>query len=147
MKRPVIQAIAVLAGVFLLGGLAGSGVTYSLVKRDQAELFGPRHHERRMDAFQRRLNLTDEQRAQIEAIFAKHHERMQQLKEEVFEGCGQPLRNEMDAMDAEIRALLDEEQKQAFDQLRAERQRRGLQRPPGRHGRGWGRGPGPPPPP
>ena len=79
MKRTTVQAVAVLAGVFLLGGLAGSGVTYSLVKRDQAELFGPRHQARRMDAFQRRLNLSDEQvtdylnayRAELEAHIKK----------------------------------------------------------------------------
>ncbi len=148
MKRTTMQAIAVLAGVFALGVLTGSAATLSL--GGPAAFHSRPHHGGRMQMLEQRLDLTDEQSRRIEAIFSARSTEMEQLKREMFEGCGQPLREKVAAIDAEIRTLLDPEQQRAFDELVEERRQRGLRGPFGPHHRGHGppglgRGPGGPP--
>jgi Spy/CpxP family protein refolding chaperone len=156
VRRTTVQAIAVMVGVFLLGGLAGSAATYALMPRTPAAFMGPRHFGGRMRGLERRLNLTTEQSRQVQAVFDAHAEKMEQHKRAMFEGCGQPMRDEIDAIDREIRGLLNPAQQQAFDSLIEERKQRGLRGPfgPPSHGgghgpagRGRGRHGGPPPPP
>jgi len=153
VTRATIKAVAVLVGVFALGGLAGSALTYALVPRDTADVMGPHPRDgHRMRGLERRLNLTAEQSRQVEAVITAHAEAMEEHKRKMFEECGQPLRAEVEAIDAEIRALLDPAQQKAFDALIAEREQRGLRGPFGPpHGRGHGPagrgrgGPGGPP--
>ena len=146
VKRTTIQAIGVLAGVFLLGALAGGAGVYAVAKREAAQLVGPRPQLRRMHALERRLGLNSDQRARVQEIFSRYREQLDQTRDEIMSDCGQPMREKMDAMDSEIRAVLDDEQRQIFDQLREERRRRGLLGPPpggdgprgARHRRGRG---------
>lgn len=142
MKRVTLQALGVLAGVFLLGAVAGGATTYAYALHEEAAFMGPGHHEGRLRGFERRLRLTASQKQAVDAIFTRHREKMDSLKSELMKGCGAPLRAELDVIDGEIRAVLTPEQQQEFEEMRAERDRRGPFGPPGPppgHG-GWGRG-------
>ena len=143
MKRTKLLAIAVLVGSFVLGGVTGSAATYAYAKREQAALIGPGHPERRMRGLERRLDLTTDQSLKIQAILSRHQDEMERLKADMFEGCGKPMREAIDAMDDEIRAVLTPEQRPKFESLLEERQQRGWSGPPGHGPRGPGRrGPG-----
>ena len=138
VKRTKLLAVAVLVGTFVLGALAGSAATYAYAKREQAALIGPGHPERRLRGLERRLHLTTEQSQKIQAIFAQHQIEMERLKRDMFEGCGVPMRQAIDAMDDEIRAVLTPEQRPRFEALLQEREQRGWNGPPGRGPRGPG---------
>lgn len=65
--------------------------------------------QRRLDHMQRELDLTDEQRSQIEAIFQDHHEQMEALR---------------DSTSDRINGVLTDEQQQQFEGMREERRER-----------------------
>lgn len=95
------------------------------------------------------LQLTEDQQAQVKAVFEDMHSAMKALME------GESLSREdrmakmkelRDASDTQIRALLTAEQQTAFDELRKQRgpggEGRGRGDPGGRGGHGGPRGPG-----
>jgi Spy/CpxP family protein refolding chaperone len=99
-----------------------------------------------MEALGERLDLTDAQQEEIETIL----EGRQRQAQRVFESIGPRMRASIDSMEAEIRAVLTEEQQAAYADLLAESRGRegwdGRRGPPG--GRPFPRGPnrGRPPP-
>jgi hypothetical protein len=96
---PRPRAYAIVLGTFVLGGLCGAGVGYTLSQRSLSALLSEERSEardlRRLEAFTRELHLSDE--------------------------CGQAMKREKDTMDAEIRALLTAEQQRSFEALRERR--------------------------
>jgi Spy/CpxP family protein refolding chaperone len=132
------KAYAVIAGVFVLGALAGGGATWALQERKVRDLaLGERRafEERRLEALSRELDLSSEQRAQVAAIFDKHREEKKELSRSMFERCGGPLSEAKAKMRAEIHAVLSPEQRQRYDALVRERESRmlGGHGPRGRH--------------
>lgn len=85
---------------------------------------------RRLD---RHLDLTDDQRAKVERILERRHERMNGL----WAAIRPQLRQEIDAANAEIAGVLTPEQRQRFEKMK-------MHLGPGRGGPG-GRGHHPPP--
>lgn len=97
----------------------------------------------RMERLKERLQLTEEQAAELEPIFAEHDRRRQDLFERQ-RAERQAMREQMEAlrleMDEEIARVLTEEQMREYSELREEMMRKFRQ---GRHG---GRPSQPPPP-
>ncbi len=128
-----------IAAVFLIGLVAGSAITivshrFMVPRRPPIEAGGVRPTPG--EHLQRRLDLSDEQVTQVNEILFAHRRELRETLEQVRE---------------QIRAVLTDEQKVAFDKM----PRMGL--PPGPRGPGHRRGPrggrgpegrrGPPPPP
>jgi Spy/CpxP family protein refolding chaperone len=118
-----LKALAVLAGVFLLGAATGVGVTLAYSEQKLAQLAAPdgsRRSERRLDALTRVLDLTPAQREAVGAILKRQEPEARARMRESMEQCGQSLRDHKLKVDAEVRALLTPEQQKRFDQLAAE---------------------------
>jgi Spy/CpxP family protein refolding chaperone len=111
----------VLVGVFLLGGLAGGATARAWVQRDYAAQLtgrpGERIARRHLGALARELNLSDEQRERVRAIMDKHRSEREAVMKKLAESCGAPMREHKAKVDAEIRAVLDPEQRKRFDAL------------------------------
>ena len=136
-----LKGALVLVGVFALGALAGGAGMRIWMQQERAEEItqGPgrrfeRHHLR---ALERTLNLTREQRDQIEAIMQKYRPERNRLLRELSDNCGAPMKEHKQKIDSEIRALLNPDQQQRFDALlETQGKRFPFMRPPrrGRHG-------------
>jgi Spy/CpxP family protein refolding chaperone len=121
VARARAKAIAVLAGVFLLGALAGASGAYAfgqrrlaaLVSEDREEL----HERRRTRALQRTLDLTDDQASRIQEIFRKHRAELRASTDRMFETCGAPVEQARKQLDDEILAVLTPEQQERFRSL------------------------------
>ena len=96
------------------------------------------------------LKLTEDQQAQVKAIFDEMHPKMKALMEDESvsrEDKMAKMKELREASDAQIKALLTEDQQKAFDELQKQRgpggEGRGHGGPGGRGGpRGHGGGPG-----
>jgi Spy/CpxP family protein refolding chaperone len=127
VNRSRLKGIAILVATFALGGLSATAVYHALVERQYARLFsGEREafERRRVQALARELDLTSAQQASVLAVFRKHSSEHKRLMRQTVESCGEPLTRHKEAVDREIRALLDADQKPRFDALRAEQRRR-----------------------
>jgi Spy/CpxP family protein refolding chaperone len=129
-------AILIVAVAFIAGALIGvaGGRAWSLLR-------GPIPHRpdfvrgRIVEHLDESLQLTPQQREQVEKIMERHHQRMR----EISEGMRPRMRQEIDAANREVESLLTPEQRKKFEKMKM-RMRFG-QRPGGRR-----RGNGPPPP-
>ncbi|HMR09090.1 MAG TPA: hypothetical protein PKA88_25090 [Polyangiaceae bacterium] len=127
------RAIGLLVGVFLVGGVAGSGATFAFAQRDMRGLMGREGFEqRKMRALTRRLDLTTEQQTQVQEILRRRGEERRQLMDKMQESCGKPVAEHRAKTDDEIRSVLTDAQKPKFEELIERR---------GRYGGGRGRGP------
>jgi Spy/CpxP family protein refolding chaperone len=127
VTRSRLKVIAILAGTFVLGGVCSAAAYHALFQRQYAELFsGEREafENRRVQALARELDLTGEQRERVLAVFQRHSAEHKRLMRQTFESCGEPLSRHKEAVDREIREILDAGQRARFDRLRAERRRR-----------------------
>jgi Spy/CpxP family protein refolding chaperone len=140
------KAYAALAGVFLLGALAGGGTVWAVSQREvRAFVAGERgaFEHRRLKALSRELDLTSEQQDKISAIFEKHREEQRALMQSMSERCGEPMRAHRKKVIDEINAVLTPEQRERHEQLMREHEGRPfgfpgpMGGPPGPH-------PGPP---
>ncbi len=120
------KAAAVLAAVFVLGGVAGGAVGRITALREMGRMMeGPPPEARarfRLEAMRRHLALRDEQVARVQAIMSEADTERDRL----METCGPGLDDLRRRTDARLRAVLDEDQQKRFDDMSA---RRG--RPPG----------------
>ncbi len=126
------SAVALLAAVFF-AGVAGTLAVLRVVEhRDVAGVGPPRRTAQHMTAT---LGLSDDQRTRIEQAMARRREAADEAMSRVLPA----LRSQMDSLNAEIEAILDDEQRAAFrDYLRDDRERfrrRGRWLPPGIGGR------------
>jgi Spy/CpxP family protein refolding chaperone len=132
------KAYGVLAGVFLLGGVAGGATVWALSQREvRAFVAGEpsaREH-RRLNALSRELDLTDQQRDKIGAILAKHREERDAAMRETFERCGDRIKAHHEKLNGEIRAELTPEQQKRYDELVREHDRMPFGPPGHRHHR------------
>lgn len=125
---PKLKTILVISAVFALGAVSGGAGTYTAVQKDLEHKFkgppGKSRHKFRMESMSRRLDLTPDQRSQIEAIFAKRHEEMDAAREK----CAPQMKELREKTDAEIRTLLRPNQQQKFDAYLEERKKRRRER-------------------
>jgi Spy/CpxP family protein refolding chaperone len=127
-------AVALLLSVLILGGVIGAAMERFVSGRPTTEarqehLRGERdRREAYLDWLAAELDLTDEQRAQVEAIVERQRAEMAKVWQELrprFEELKSQAR-------AETRALLNEEQLAAYEELL---QREAERRPRGHEGR------------
>lgn len=117
-RRARLTGLLVLAIMFMVGALTGAA-TMRVAEGDRS---GPREsaesRERRPDLFER-LELTPEQKAQVDAIMERRREELESFWTE----HGPLLRAITDSARAEMRAVLTPEQRTIEEQFRAERRR------------------------
>jgi Spy/CpxP family protein refolding chaperone len=126
--------VAVLLGVFLLGGVAGFGASRAYTLRELRSRFegapGEVRANLRVEAMRRQLDLSADQVAKIEGIFSETDGEF----ERTMKPCRDGLEGLRERTDAHVLEVLDPEQQTKFKAF-AERRKH---RP---------RGPFPPPPP
>ena len=120
--RSRLALVALLIAVFVSGGLAGAAGDRLLHADEALERrhrgYGKHHGmERLLDE----LELSQEQRAEIERVLDRHRPRV----EAIWDSCKPRMSAHIDSTNAEIRALLTPEQRDTFDgQLREREARR-----------------------
>jgi len=116
-RRTKLMALLVLVGVFVLGALTGGGVTLLAVRhRVRTMLEGPADQmETRGLVFvlDRALNLTAEQKTQIEQIHQRHLPELNRVRRKSEPELA-VIRGEAES---EIRAVLDPQQQTKFDSM------------------------------
>lgn len=119
MTRGTFGPVVTLVGVFLLGGVAGAGVAVAYLRHEARELVSePRFRDRaRLRGLTRLLDLSDEQRERVKAVFERHQSERQAAFAEMLEKCGDSVKKQKAAVDGEIRAVLDPSQQSKFDSL------------------------------
>jgi uncharacterized membrane protein len=121
LNKAKLKAYGLIVAVFVLGALAGTGVTYASMRRDYALLAsdesGEAREQRRFVAFRRQLGLDDALAARVGDVIARHRGERRRLIHDAFEQCGKPLLSHKAMVDAEIRVLLNPEQQKRFDAL------------------------------
>jgi Spy/CpxP family protein refolding chaperone len=118
------KAYAVIAGVFVLGVLAGGGAMWAISERRvRAFAMGERRafETRRLEALSRELDLTSEQKEKIAAIFEKHH---QERKTVMRERCGGAMAEVKEKLRTEIHAVLTPPQREKYDAMVREHEAR-----------------------
>jgi Spy/CpxP family protein refolding chaperone len=135
------RGMLVLGLVFVLGAGAGGAASFAIVRGGHARAMseGGAFEMHRAHGLARRLDLDAAQEEKVRAILAKDGVDSRGLYKDMLERCGQPLREQKERADAEIRALLRPDQQQKFDALLAERRDRPW--PPGPGGPGGPGGP------
>ena len=110
VKRPSAKAIGLMVAVFVLGGLVGGLGTLLATRMDRRP-----HRVPFIDQLSQQLQLTQQQRTKIQAIFADAHKRFNA----VYQQSQQQARPQYDAIredvHAKIRALLTPTQQTKFD--------------------------------
>lgn len=128
-RRARLLGLTLLVVTFLTGALAGAAVNRVLVARDVvADETEPRQERRSRgsstDDFLASVDLTAEQRAEVDSILAR---RRQQI-EATWDGVRPRLRALVDSTRQEIAAALDEEQRAAYELFLAEHKERAHRR-------------------
>ncbi|WP_438034141.1 hypothetical protein [Sorangium sp. So ce204] len=135
------KPLAVLAAVFLFGGVAGASIGRVTALRDlEATFRGPPTEARaqfRLKAMRRHLDLSDRQVRELRATLAEAEAERDRLLSE----CRPALDALRDRTDARVKGVLTPEQLTRYEELEAERRRRPGP-PPFGPGPGRGRGPG-----
>ncbi|WP_437326432.1 hypothetical protein [Sorangium sp. So ce381] len=135
------KPLAVLAAVFLFGGVAGAAIGRVTALRDlEATFRGPPTEARaqfRLRAMRRHLDLTDRQVRELRATIAEAEAERERLLSE----CRPALDALRDRTDARVKGVLTPEQLTRYEELEADR-RRHPGPPPFGPGPGRGRGPG-----
>lgn len=125
--RP-IHAYLLVALAFVLGAASGGALTYGFVKQEQIELLEDEGQglveTRRVRALVRKLDLDDEQREKVMAIFRNAHATRKAIDDDVMARCGERLREHRAKIDGEIRAVLRPDQRERFDRLLEKRRER-----------------------
>jgi hypothetical protein len=134
-----LRVYAMVLGIFVLGAGAGAAAGYAVAERRLADVLGDErpdvHDARRFEALASELDLSREQQARVHVIFNRHREETRRLTRAMFEGCGDDLQQLRSRIDAEIRSVLDDQQKLRFAEIMDKRGRRfplgrpGLRRP------------------
>ena len=114
---PKLKAFAVMLTVFVLGGVAGAGVTHlSATRQIRATVEGPPAEARmrfRLAAMQRRLDLEEDQVQRIEAILRE----MEAERDRRMESCLPGLEEVQTQTDAKILEVLRPEQRSEYEAL------------------------------
>lgn len=128
MKFRPIHAYLLVALAFVLGAASGGAVTYGFVKQEQIELLDDDGRGivemRRARALVRKLDLDDEQREKVLAIFRNAREARKGIDDDVLVRCGERIREHRAKIDDEIRAVLRPDQRERFDRLVEKRRER-----------------------
>lgn len=134
MKPRTIHAYLFLALAFVLGASSGGGIVYGLLQRHQAALLedggGELLKARRMHALARKLDLDDEQRSKIAAIY-RAQDLEGELGDELVSRCRERMREQKAKVHADVRELLRPDQRERYDELLKKRRKRRGKHPGG----------------
>jgi Spy/CpxP family protein refolding chaperone len=123
VSRARLGAVAVVVAAFLVGALAGSAATRAWQDRRFGRAFGPPGGPARerffVEALSRRLDLSERQRARVEAIFARHRPE----RDRIFEKCRPAHEALKTRVDGEIREVLTSAQRARFERMLRRRER------------------------
>jgi hypothetical protein len=121
--RPLPKALLLMAVVFSLGVIVGASLATTFVSRKLAATEPQRHGDPRqklLEKFKSRLQLSPEQTAQMQAILDETHGEFSQLHQSV-----KPQFDALrDRMRSRIREILNQSQKQEFEVMTAEFERK-----------------------
>jgi Spy/CpxP family protein refolding chaperone len=126
------KAYAALAGSFLLGALAAGAGYHAYAERRMDDAFRRdkgAFETRLVKVMARELDLRSDQEARVHDLFRKYAPERQRLLREQLAACGAPMEAHRERLDAEIRSLLNAEQRGKFETLRAEKRRQFLGSP------------------
>jgi len=146
-KRLCSLLLALLLAVPLAGSLAGAAQNQGAGERPRGQMGqggrrGPMSPDDRLKQMTKDFNLTTDQQTKLKPILEAEQKKMQDLMND-SSGDRQSMRAKMQELqqdtNKQIRALLDEKQKEQFDKQEQERQQRMQER------RGGMGGPGGPP--
>ena len=117
LGRVRVQGIILLIIVFVAGGVAGALIDRANPLKDRRpqklRVYNPNPTPYEFPGFFRDLDLTDEQRVQIRAIFEKHRPAIDSLLGEAMP----KIRALRDSADTEIQAILTPEQRERFEKM------------------------------
>lgn len=120
-----LKVYGIVAGIFVLGAGAGGAAGYAVASKKVAEVLRedrPGASEaRRFEGLAAELDLSREQRQKVREIMARHRDENRRLSQALFEKCGNELKELRSQVDAEIRQVLDEKQRQRFAELMEKR--------------------------
>jgi len=122
VTRANLKAVGILFAVFALGTVAGAGGAFAYTRDEIRDLADqPAMHEaRRLRALSRRLALSDEQERQLKGALNRRRKERREVWMRTMERCGDPIRQQKAELDAEIRKVLNDEQRAKFDRFLAE---------------------------
>lgn len=123
-RAALVVLLSLIAGA-ILGIVADRTVLAHLGRRPPDPRRAGEHFARMLE---HRLDLTDEQKREVEAIIQRHAD----ANETIFRETQPRIRAQMEATDREIEALLTPEQKTKFAELVRERNAHHLPPPPPR---------------
>src|SRR5690606_28150611 len=99
---PRSRGYAIVLGTFVLGGLCGGGVGYALSQRSLSALVSEERSEardaRRLEAFTRELDLSNDQRERVRRIVERRRPERDRLMRRMFEECGQAMQRDKESM-------------------------------------------------
>lgn len=113
-RRTAIIAGAVLIATFVAGMLAGVAADRLVIMRMWRDRMPARAPHFVAERLERRLDLTADQRRQVEEIIQRHHSRMN----EVWNSARPAVRAEVDAANAEIEKILTPGQREKFSRFK-----------------------------
>ena len=124
MNLSKFKALLIVAVVFLLGAVAGASLSRTVLRSISAR--GPHHDSRGpfIEKLQKRLDLSGDQRTQIQAILDESHQQFGRLHQSVkprFEAIRQQMAEK-------IRKQLNPDQVREFAAMRAEYEQRKAKR-------------------
>jgi Spy/CpxP family protein refolding chaperone len=116
LGRMRLQAILLLAAVFVIGILGGVAAERALQKNNPPRRPGPPNlpHNQLPPELTQELHLTPDQEERIRGIFEQYRPRTDAVLDEFFP----KLRAVMDSARAEIRTVLSPEQQETFDRMK-----------------------------
>jgi hypothetical protein len=127
VSRLRLRGYALFGLAFLLGIVSGGAASYAYAEHVYSRLLSSDHgesrDERRLLAFARELSLSDVQREQVRRIFEQRRPERERRLAAMFESCGQPVIDDREQLNAELRKVLEPGQHAAFDAF-IERHRR-----------------------
>jgi len=130
--RTRLKIWLVLVVVFVLGGATGAALTglyRSRAGNDARESRDRAKHEQRFEKMRQELNLNEQQTTQVRAILDQTRNEYRALRQELRPRFEEPRLKAR----AQIRALLNAEQQQKFDEMTAQQDAKHEQEEKSRH--------------
>jgi Spy/CpxP family protein refolding chaperone len=111
------KPFAFVAGVFLLGAVAGGGAARAYTVKELTPKAGASYAEQRLEMMRRHLHLNDDQVAAIQKIY----EETQGERDKAQEPCREQIDSSREAIDKRVRDVLNADQRAKYEEYRARR--------------------------
>jgi Spy/CpxP family protein refolding chaperone len=115
-----VSGYLVLAAAFAVGVACGGGAAFAYVAQKHAAILrddARAPETRRLRVLTRRLDLDADQEQRIRTILNQDRDATRDLGRQMFERCGDPLREQKTRVDVAIRGVLRPEQQRRYDDL------------------------------